>query len=152
VGRAPSGNCAKCSTWRQSLHRDHIIPKFLGGSDDPSNIQLLCANCHEDKTRDDLTGIPLSAAARRKQSEAQRGKKRSPEARANIKAGVRAVCSTDEFREKMRVVWLTRAPNVKGPEKRFVCNECPMATHAGPMKRHIKASGHSGYRLEGTLF
>ncbi len=45
-----NGNCSKCGTWRQSLHRDHIVPKWKGGSNDPSNRQLLCANCHEDKT------------------------------------------------------------------------------------------------------
>jgi 5-methylcytosine-specific restriction endonuclease McrA len=45
-----AGNCEKCNTYRESLHRDHIRPKYLGGSDDPSNIQYLCANCHEDKS------------------------------------------------------------------------------------------------------
>ena len=48
-----SGECVKCGIWRQSLHRDHIIPKFKGGTDDHLNIQRLCANCHEDKTRED---------------------------------------------------------------------------------------------------
>jgi 5-methylcytosine-specific restriction endonuclease McrA len=53
-----------CGTWRRSLHRDHIIPKFKGGGDEPENIQLICANCHEDKTVADLTGEALSLAAR----------------------------------------------------------------------------------------
>lgn len=60
-----SGECVKCGTYRKSLHHDHIVPRFLGGTDDPDNIQMLCANCHEDKTRVDLTGKrgrPLSAA------------------------------------------------------------------------------------------
>lgn len=56
--RRPSGNCAICGTWRQSLHREHIIPKWKGGSDDKSNIQWLCANCHEDKTREENKGKP----------------------------------------------------------------------------------------------
>lgn len=51
--RRRSGNCAKCGIFRISLHRDHIVPRFLSGSDDSSNIQELCANCHEDKTRED---------------------------------------------------------------------------------------------------
>jgi 5-methylcytosine-specific restriction endonuclease McrA len=52
-----SGYCKHCGIWRKSLHRDHIIPKCKGGIEDPSNYQYLCANCHEDKTRQDLTGI-----------------------------------------------------------------------------------------------
>ena len=53
---AKSGTCVFCGCWRKSLHRDHIWPKYKGGSEDDSNIQLLCANCHEDKTRIDLKG------------------------------------------------------------------------------------------------
>jgi 5-methylcytosine-specific restriction endonuclease McrA len=48
-----SGDCVKCGTWRQHLQRDHIIPKSKGGSNLSENIQMLCANCHEDKTRDE---------------------------------------------------------------------------------------------------
>lgn len=53
-----SGTCVFCGVWRRSLHHDHIVPKWKGGSDDDWNIQLLCANCHEDKTRVDLKGRP----------------------------------------------------------------------------------------------
>jgi 5-methylcytosine-specific restriction protein A len=29
---------------------DHIVPKAEGGTDDPANLQALCADCHKDKT------------------------------------------------------------------------------------------------------
>lgn len=56
--KRPSGNCLRCGMWRKSLHREHIIPRCKGGSEEPDNIQWLCANCHEDKTREDMTGRP----------------------------------------------------------------------------------------------
>ena len=61
-----SGNCQKCGTWRQSLHRDHKIPQFEGGSDDESNCQYICANCHEDKTREDLKRFRHTEEAKKK--------------------------------------------------------------------------------------
>jgi hypothetical protein len=45
-----SGNCKICGIYRESLHRDHIQPRWDGGSDEPDNIQFICANCHQDKT------------------------------------------------------------------------------------------------------
>jgi len=54
--RRPGGRCSKCGVLRQGLHRDHIVAKCNGGADTEDNIQLLCANCHEDKTRIDLKG------------------------------------------------------------------------------------------------
>lgn len=38
-------------------HFDHIKPLALGGKDIPSNIQALCANCHQEKTREDRKKI-----------------------------------------------------------------------------------------------
>jgi 5-methylcytosine-specific restriction enzyme A len=43
------------SPWCQVCGRagsvvDHIIPRAAGGTDDPSNLQTLCARCHGQKT------------------------------------------------------------------------------------------------------
>jgi len=38
----------KASWERATLERAHIIPSSLGGSDDASNVILLCAPCHRD--------------------------------------------------------------------------------------------------------
>ena len=39
---------ARASWERATLERAHIIPASLGGSDDASNLLLLCTACHED--------------------------------------------------------------------------------------------------------
>ncbi len=49
-----SGACWMCGTYRERLQRDHIVPKFEGGSNEIDNIQYLCANCHQDKTLVDI--------------------------------------------------------------------------------------------------
>ena len=49
-----SGTCVKCGTFRKSLHLDHIIPRWAGGSNEADNLQNLCANCHQDKTLKEL--------------------------------------------------------------------------------------------------
>lgn len=33
------------------------MPRCKGGTDEATNIQLLCANCHEDKTIEDLKDV-----------------------------------------------------------------------------------------------
>jgi hypothetical protein len=59
-----SGPCGKCGTPRESLHRDHVVPLWAGGSDDPSNYQYLCANCHQDKTLTEHRSEAFKAYAR----------------------------------------------------------------------------------------
>lgn len=57
--RILSRDCGLCQECRRKGHVrqgkevDHIIPQAKGGSDDESNLQLLCVACHESKTRRD---------------------------------------------------------------------------------------------------
>jgi 5-methylcytosine-specific restriction endonuclease McrA len=55
------------------MHRDHIVPRALGGGEELENIQLLCANCHEDKTVADLATISRLPDSRARKSRAMRG-------------------------------------------------------------------------------
>jgi len=105
--RRPSGTCPQCGTWRYSLHRDHIVPKFKGGSDDTSNHQYICANCHEDKSRIERIGARVFTAEHRaKIGAAKRGTKASAETRAKMSAshvGMTGRLHTEASKEKMRV-------------------------------------------------
>ncbi|MEW6448919.1 MAG: HNH endonuclease [Bacillota bacterium] len=38
------GKCQKCGSKGHHIH--HIAPQSLGGTDDPSNLVLLCVQCH----------------------------------------------------------------------------------------------------------
>ncbi len=45
--KAQRGRCAVCAKkLGKGFHRDHIVPLALGGTNWPSNIQLLCAPCN----------------------------------------------------------------------------------------------------------
>ena len=92
-----AGFCVKCGTWRDQLQRDHIVPKHIARrlgwlkeqTDAPGNIQLLCANCHEDKTRVEVAaanaGRVVSAETRTKLSAVQLGLKHSEATRAKMR-------------------------------------------------------------------
>jgi 5-methylcytosine-specific restriction protein A len=45
--------CAICGR-KESVEVDHIMPVSKGGKDDRDNLQGVCRDCHEDKTRKDL--------------------------------------------------------------------------------------------------
>ena len=54
-----NGHCQKCT--RKIPHSDdwdldHAIPLSRGGTNDDSNMQVLCSWCHGDKTSDDSAG------------------------------------------------------------------------------------------------
>jgi hypothetical protein len=120
-----TGNCTMCGIWRKSLHRDHIVPKFKGGTEDASNIQLLCANCHEDKTVNDFLGKPgpqFSEAARKVRSEKAKldwkngvhdvphmhGKQHTPETRDKIRVASTGRLHAEETKIKMSIAQLNR--------------------------------------------
>lgn len=46
-------NCAYCAKVTDELHRDHVVPRSRGGSDNATNIVMACADCNRDK-RDQL--------------------------------------------------------------------------------------------------
>ena len=57
------GHCQKCT--RKIPHSDdwdldHIIALSRGGTNDDSNMQVLCSWCHDGKTDDDKTGAAKS--------------------------------------------------------------------------------------------
>ena len=45
----------KCKTCKKLLplaaQADHVVPLCLGGADEMKNLQMLCANCHAEKSR-----------------------------------------------------------------------------------------------------
>lgn len=58
IQREQGSMCKGCGLlWVQRVdHVDHKVPREQGGSDDPENLQLLCAECHEEKTDAELHG------------------------------------------------------------------------------------------------
>ena len=45
--------CRKCQRM-SSVQVDHIIPLCKGGTDERDNLQAMCEQCHDEKTRKDL--------------------------------------------------------------------------------------------------
>jgi 5-methylcytosine-specific restriction endonuclease McrA len=51
--RLQKGKCSNCKTVLAKYEVDHVMPLIRGGSDDISNLQLLCVRCNRSKgTRD----------------------------------------------------------------------------------------------------
>jgi len=40
--------CRRCKSWTD-LHIDHVLPVSAGGTNDPDNLQVLCAKCNLSK-------------------------------------------------------------------------------------------------------
>lgn len=47
--KKPTGRCAYCKRPASKLTRDHVIPKSMGGSDEPANIVWACESCNRSK-------------------------------------------------------------------------------------------------------
>jgi 5-methylcytosine-specific restriction endonuclease McrA len=47
------GECVYCRRWLDKYHIDHVVPLARGGSNDPSNLQLLCRSCNSHKAARD---------------------------------------------------------------------------------------------------
>lgn len=46
--------CALCDIMLPAAHDiDHKIPRYRGGTDELSNLQALCKNCHGEKSADE---------------------------------------------------------------------------------------------------
>ncbi|QTC90326.1 HNH endonuclease [Brevundimonas goettingensis] len=59
------GRCEACGAGatETTLHVDHIIPRSLGGSNDPFNLQALCSTCNIEKLNHDDTDFRSAQAA-----------------------------------------------------------------------------------------
>ncbi len=99
--KSVSGSCKACGVWRETLHRDHIIPKWAGGLNTEDNYQFLCANWHEDKTlkeRRSPEGRAHLGECMRKRMLSARARKRISKA---VKAANRRRVWTDEMKARV---------------------------------------------------
>ena len=64
------GKCRKCGIiiGDKPKHFDHILPDWLGGKPELSNCQLLCHECHKEKTAKE--DVPRIAKAKRQHRKA----------------------------------------------------------------------------------
>ena len=83
--------CHDCGVERDGLHKHHIVPKSLGGSNDPSNLVTLCANCHEDRHGGPCGGILKGRLSN------------SPEAQAKRTQTMRALWADPAYRARQLV-------------------------------------------------
>ena len=54
--------CQRCGRISDTdMECDHIVPTSKGGTDEPSNLQALCRDCHKAKTTREAGGNPRQA-------------------------------------------------------------------------------------------
>jgi len=55
LGVRQGWKCNVCRAFLKSTFEvDHVVPLCRGGTNDTSNLQALCVECHSAKTREDL--------------------------------------------------------------------------------------------------
>ena len=65
--------CKGCQS-DEDLQVDHILPTYMGGSNELDNLQTLCRSCHREKTSEDAANPQYNAELRRRIN-AGRGRK-----------------------------------------------------------------------------
>jgi hypothetical protein len=93
------------------------LPKWKGGGNEPENIQLLCANCHEEKTAEDMIGHPVSEKQKQQQSAVMSGRKLSLEHREKLSAAIRKPYKSWSPEARAHVKEL-RSKEIWSPERR----------------------------------
>jgi len=66
--------CRVCGL--RSTDLDHIVPQFKGGSSERSNLQALCAPCHQAKSAREQAADPWPPSGRPVRADAELGRRR----------------------------------------------------------------------------
>ena len=92
--------CEGCGCRYPELQRDHKVPRSKGGTDDPSNIQMLCPNCHWLKSQEERHSFrfKMTADAVKRSADNRRGKKR----KGPPSKGFSGRTHTEETKKKQR--------------------------------------------------
>ena len=54
--------CKQAGRVTSATEIDHVVPKAQGGTDQPDNLQPICSDCHEAKTKTERRGVHAVAA------------------------------------------------------------------------------------------
>lgn len=82
-----NGCCAQCSlkiTPGKRWDLDHVIPLSLGGSNDVTNLQVLCQACHTQKSKSDVSTHAKTLRLRLKHLGARRSTRPLPCGRESL--------------------------------------------------------------------
>ena len=72
VAARQSWACARCACILPSTYEvDHVVALYAGGTNDESNLQALCPNCHRLKTVEEALDVKKREAAERRRTDFQ---------------------------------------------------------------------------------